>query len=225
MEERHNHIGLSHSSFMQCYHGVIPSLFKKAIVHPVYKGHGKNLRDPGFYRPVVIVPSLSKGLEVAVRRALLSWFEDNHFLPQTQYAFRPGRSVSMALTLAQTDWIDAKSKKEAFGVMAFDLSSSFDTLEPSILLSKLERAGIKGTQLQWFHSYLSDHSQTILWNDVVSKPLCLRRGVPQGSILGPILFLAMIYDMPDRLTRSTLTTLSKVVGYADDTTVYAQRHL
>ena len=64
MEERHNHIGLSHSSFMQCYHGVIPSLFKKAIVHPVYKGHGKNPRDPGSYRPVAILPSLSKVLEV-----------------------------------------------------------------------------------------------------------------------------------------------------------------
>ena len=108
--------------------GVVPNLFKKAIVHPVYKGKGKDPRDPGSYRPVAILPSISKVLEVAVREALLSWFEQTGFLPETQYGFQPGKSVSLALTLAQCDWIDAKAKNEVVGVMAFDLSTAFDTL-------------------------------------------------------------------------------------------------
>jgi hypothetical protein len=128
----------------------------------------------------------------------------------------------MALTLAQNDWIDAKAKNEVVGVMAFDLSAAFDTLEHSTLLAKLETSGITGVPLKWFQSYLSDRSQSVLWNRVLSEPLPLRRGVPQGSILGPTLFLAMIYDMPECLTRNTLTTSSKVVGFADDTTVYVK---
>ena len=126
----------------------------------------------------------------------------------------------MALTMAQCDWIDAKSKNEIIGIMAFDLSAAFDTLCPSTLLDKLKIAGVTGVPLKWFESYLSDHSQNVLWNGNLSKPLPLNRGVPQGSILGPILFLAMIHDMPEFLTRETLVTSSKVMGYADDTTVY-----
>ena len=83
--------------------GIYPELFKKAIVHPVHKGHGKDPRDPASYRPVAILPPMSKVLEDAVRDALLSWFKQIDFLPNTQYGFQPGKSVAMALTVAQTD--------------------------------------------------------------------------------------------------------------------------
>ena len=90
------------------------------------------------------------------------------------------------------------------------------------LLKKLESASIKGIPLKWFKSYLSDCSQCVLWNSVMSDYLPLNKGVPQGSILGPVLFLAMIHDMPKCLTRNTVSTSSKVTGYADDTTVYVK---
>ena len=106
--------------------------------------------------------------------------------------------------------------------MAFDLSAAFDTLEHSLLLRKLESANVRGIPLKWFQSYLSGRSQCVLWNDILSNYLPLNKGVPQGSILGPILFLVMIQDMPKYLTRNTGTTSSKVVGYADDTTVYVK---
>ena len=202
--------------------GIVPDLFKKAIVHPVYKGHGKDPRDPASYRPVAILPALSKVLENVVRDSLLSWFKQKNFLPESQYGFRPDKSVAMALTVAQTDWINAKAKNELVGIMAFDLSAAFDTLEHSLLLRKLESANIKGIPLKWFQSYLSDRSQRVLWNSIISKYLPLNKGVPQGSILGPILFLVMIHDMPKCLTRNTESTSSKVVGYADDTTVYVK---
>ena len=106
--------------------------------------------------------------------------------------------------------------------MAFDLSAAFDTLEHSKLLEKLETAGITGIPLKWFRSYLSDRFQSVLWNNTLSNPLALTRGVPQGSILGPNLFLVMIHDLPKYLTRNTPTSVSKSVEYADDTTAYAK---
>ena len=202
--------------------GIHPELFKKAIIHPVYKGQGKDPRDPASYRPVAILPAISKVLEDVVRDSLLSWFKEINFLPDTQYGFQPGKSVAMALTVAQTDWINSKARGELIGIMAFDLSAAFDTLEHSLLLRKLESANVKGIPLKWFQSYLSGRSQCVLWNNTLSNYLPLNNGVPQGSILGPILFLVMIQDMPGYLTRNTGTTSSTVVGYADDTTVYVK---
>ena len=138
---------------------------------------------------------------MVVRDSLLSWFNLKKFLPETQYGFQPGKSVAMALTVAQTDWINAKASNELVGLMAFDLSVAFDTLEHLLLLKKLESASIKGIPLKWFQSYLSDRSQCVLWNSALSDYLPLSKGVPQGSILGPILFLAMIHDMPKCLTQ------------------------
>ena len=117
-------------------------------------------------------------------------------------------------------WLKNWRAGRSQSITSFDLSAAFDTLCPSTLLDKLKIAGVTGVPLKWFESYLSDHSQNVLWNGNLSKPLPLNRGVPQGSILGPILFLAMIHDMPEFLTRETLVTSSKVMGYADDTTVY-----
>ena len=85
---------------------------------------------------------------------------------------------------------------------------------------KLKAAEIDGTPLKWFQSYLSDRYQSVLWNNDLSKPLPLKRDVPQGSILGLTLFFVIIHDMPSCLTLKIATTSSKVTGYADDTTVY-----
>ena len=86
----------------------------------------------------------------------------------------------------------------------------------------MESSGISGTPLKWFTNYLSSRSQCVLWNGKLSTPLSLERGVPQGSILGPVLFLAMISDMPKYLKRDSLRASSRVIGYADDTTVYSK---
>ena len=135
--------------------GVFPDMFKQAIIHPVFKGNGKNPHDPNSYRPISILHSLSKILEKAVREALLDWFELKKFFPDSQFGFLPGRSVTMALACAQTDWIEAKSCGDTVGVNAFDLSSAFDTIDSSALLAKLQSTGITGKPLKWFRSYMS----------------------------------------------------------------------
>ena len=202
--------------------GIVPDMFKKAIVHPVYKGQGKNPRDPGSYRPIAILPAISKILEMVVREELLEWFKHSNFLPESQFRFLPGKSVDMALIIAQNDLIKAKNEGFVVGAMAFDLSAAFDVLEHSNLLNKLESAGISGVPLMWFSNYLSGRSQRTLWNGKLSTSCSLNRGVPQGSILGPILFLSMIADMPKHLTRNSLYASSRVIGFADDTTVYCK---
>ena len=88
--------------------GKVPKLFKSAIIHPVYKNGGKDPRSPSAYRPISILPALSKVLEIAVKDCLLEWLEEHKILPESQSGFRPGRSVAMALACAQADWIAAK---------------------------------------------------------------------------------------------------------------------
>ena len=102
---------LAHLCNISMATGIVPNLFKKAIVHPVYKGN-KDPRNPSSYRPVAILPAISKLLEVIVPESLLSWFDQIGFLPDSQFGFIPGRSVSMALTVAQTDWLQAKANNE-----------------------------------------------------------------------------------------------------------------
>jgi hypothetical protein len=126
--------------------------------------------------------------------------------------------VTQALTCAQADWIAAKANDDAVGVLAFDLSAAFDTLATTTLLAKLKSTGITGVRLKWFNSYMSGRSQKVLWNDKMSSPLPLTHGVPQGSILGPILFLVMVADMPKYVLNNIPN--AKMTGYADDSTVH-----
>ena len=107
----------------------------------------------------------------------------------------------MALACAQADWAGAKAKGNFVGVMAFDLTAAFDTIDPAPLLDKLENAGVKGTPLNWLKSYMTGRSQSVKWNDNQSSPLQLTHGVAQGSILGPLLFLVMVADLPEYVTR------------------------
>ena len=88
--------------------GVFPDIFKHAIINPVFKGSGKDPHDPNSYRPISILPALSKVLEIAVRDALQDWLILNDFIPDSQFGFLPGRSVTIALACAQNDWIEAR---------------------------------------------------------------------------------------------------------------------
>ena len=194
--------------------GIFPEIFKEAIVHPVYKGSGKNPREPASYRPISILPSLSKILEKIVLELLI----EHKVLPDSQYGFLPGRSVAIGLICAQTDWVSAKSKGEFVGIMAFDLSAAFDTIDSTKLIEKLQNAGVNGRPLAWFKSYISGRKQSVLWNDSVSNSSPLTHGVPQGSILGPLLFLVMIADLPKFVIGDM--TMANIMSYADDCNIY-----
>ena len=148
----------------------------------------------------------------------MEWLDLRGVLPDSQFGFRPGMSVAMALACAQADWAAAKARGEFVGVMAFDLSAAFDTIDMEPLVEKLKCAGVWGRPLEWLISYMSGRSQSVIWIDTKSGSRPLTHGVAQGSILGPLLFLVMVADLPEYVTRGT--PKAKMLCYADDSTLY-----
>ena len=112
-----------------------------------------------------------------MRDALLNYLMEHKILPDSQYGFLPGSSVTMGLICAQTDWVSAKSKGEFVGILASDLSAAFDIIDSANLIKKLKLAGVKGRPLQWIESYMTGRSQSVLWNDSMSSSSPITHGV------------------------------------------------
>jgi hypothetical protein len=127
----------------------------------------------------------------------------------------------MALTCSQADWVAAKNRGEAVAIIAYDLSAAFDTIALVPLTQKLKAAGLVGTPLKWMQCYMSHRSQSVIWNNSTSSPLDLTHGVPQGSILGPLLFLVIVADLPAFVTNGAPNDVNaKMMCYADNSTLY-----
>ncbi|QQP57107.1 Uncharacterized protein FKW44_001986, partial [Caligus rogercresseyi] len=156
--------------------GTVPTALKLSNVLPIYKGKGKSAADPASYRPVCILPALSKILETVVKTDFEIHLAKTEALPNTQFGFRRGRSTTTALATAHAKWLKAEQRGK-------------------VLLPKLKKLGIEGMQLEWFKSYLSGGSQRVVWNGAESDFLNVKYGVRQGSILGPILYLVLVADV------------------------------
>ncbi len=183
----------------------------------MYKGKGKKVADPASYRPVSILPAMSKILENIVMQDLSKHLSSIDALPTSQCGFRPGRSTVTAIAKAHAAWTAARMSGLIVGVLAFDLSAAFDTVSASNLLPKLAKLGVTGRELAWFASYLSGGEQVVVWNGSVSAPTGVKFGVRQGSMLGPLLYLVLVADMPDFVEVPD----DENSGYADDTALWA----
>lgn len=197
--------------FNLCFEtAMFPSALKKAIIHPVFKGGDGNSFNN--YRPIAVLPALSKVLERLINKRLVDFFEKNNLFSSQQFGFRKNKSTCDAVH-ELTNFIVEKinSRKKVLAVF-LDLAKAFDTVPISILLLKLERAGVRGLQLDLFKSYLTNRLQMVKIGDHFSDELPICYGVPQGSILGPTLFLIFLND----LCNLNITN-AKIVSFADDT--------
>ena len=192
------------SSFAQ---GSFPRIMKQAEVIPLYKK--KDRDDPTNYRPVSLLNSISKIIEKVIYYRLYDFMAHNMY--DNQFGFRGGHSTLDLMILTIEEIITELDTKGHAIPLYFDLGKAFDTLDTSILLTKLEKYGVRGVALNLIRSYLTDRSQYVSVNGENSEPLPVTIGVPQGSILGPLLFIIYINDIANAAEDVVIAC------YADDT--------
>lgn len=168
--------------------GAFPTEYKSAVVRPLLKKPSLDRDSLKNYRPVSNLSFVSKLIERAVASQLASHLRDNDLMEPRQSAYRPGHSTETALLSIHNEIVCALGDGKAVLLVLLDLSAAFDTVHHPTMLSTLESLGVTGTPLKWFESYLSDRSQAVQVGDAKSDPAALDCGVPQGSVLGPILF-------------------------------------
>ena len=202
----------------QCImNGVFPDKLKIAKVIPLFKKD-----DPSKfsnYRPISLLPAISKIFEKVMQHQILNYFDKNNIFYSSQYGFKPEHSCELAaLELVDRlhDYIDKNN--DPFAIF-LDLSKAFDTLDHNILLQKLSFYGFDMTAIKLCESYLKNRQQYVVYDNSSSDIISLDTGVPQGSVLGPLLFIIYTNDLP------TVSNKFIPIMYADDTTLVSVRQL
>ena len=172
-------------------HGQYPDILKIACVTALFKAGDK--LNPNNYRPISSLPLLNKVFEKLIHRRLTSFLESHEVFTENQYGFRKNMSTNDAVNNLLNYIYKAMDDKEYLGAVFIDLSKAFDTVPHNLLLEKLEHYGIRGNALNLIKSYLSDRKQFVSLNGIRSSMQDIKIGVPQGSVLGPLLFLIYIY--------------------------------
>lgn len=192
--------------------GATPQPWRMANVVPIYKKGQKS--DPANYRPISLTCILCKTLEHIVSSSIAKHFTRSNLFYELQHGFREKRSCNTQLIMLIDDLQKAVNLKSQVDLILLDFSKAFDMVNHEKLLYKLHYYGIRGNTLSWIKSFLDNRSQSVVINSSKSDTIPVSSGVPQGSVLGPLLFLIYINDLPDHVSHS------KVRLFADDTAIY-----
>ena len=199
--------------FYRCIReGNFPDALKLAKVIPIHKGD--SVLKVSNYRPISLLPIFSKIMERLIYNQFMEYIEKNKILSNLQFGFQKNKSTEHAISSIFSDITNALTKKHSSYCIFLDFAKAFDTVNHKILVQKLDYYGVKGSTLALFENYLSNRIQVVEVNGKISEKGLIKHGVPQGSILGPLLFLLYINDI------SNSSEILKFFLFADDTTVF-----
>ena len=193
--------------------GETPDDWRKANVTPIFKKGDRN--DPANYRPVSLTSQVCKVMESIIRGQVFEHLKNKNLLSEEQHGFREGRSCLTNLLTTLEDWTSMLEDGDCVDVAYLDFRKAFDLVSHKHLLLKLEKHGIKGQILNWIKAFLENRRQKVVIRGYESDELDVLSGVPQGSVLGPILFLLFINDLPK-------CTTCPVCLFADDSKIYCR---
>lgn len=196
--------------------GCYPDCLKRALVYPVFKGGNPN--DSTNYRPISVLPAINKVFEKLLSVRLYGFLESTSLLYQHQFGFRQGSSTEIAVLELVDDVSHAVDQKMSAGILFLDLSKAFDTINHSMLLKKLDAYGIRGVANDLMRSYLSNREQQVVISGIRSELRSIFCGVPQGSNIGPLLFLIYVNDI------ANLQIKGQPRLFADDTAISYKRN-
>jgi len=200
------------NSFYEC---IFPSIFKVSKVVPIFK-KGSRL-DVSNYRPISVNSLLSKVFEKVVYSQVIHYLNINKLIAKQQFGFVKNSSTEYAFINLISKVSTFLSAKDRVAIIFFDFTKAFDSICHALLLHKLKSFfGFGDNVLRWFHSYLNNRSQYVSVNNFVSNKLSVSYGVPQGSVLGPLLFILFINDLPAFIINDDLSQFVDVMLYADD---------
>ena len=192
--------------------GILPNDFKIAEVRPIFKKGDKS--NPGNYRPVSLTSVVCKVFESFIKISLNNHLINNNILSNVQFGFVSGRNTISQLLSTINDWMFDLDNDMSVDAAYMDFRKAFDTVPHQRLIKKLQSYKIGGPILNWIVSFLTNRSQFVKINNSVSDNLNVTSGVPQGSVLGPTLFIYFINDLPNVVTNNNVKI------FADDTKVY-----
>lgn len=192
--------------------GVFPFQWKRAVVAPIFKNKGSR-SEPASYRPISLLPSASKVFESIVGERLQAHCLHHDILPDEQFGFLPNRSTVWQLLSITEEWEDLLDKGSCVHAVFLDMAKAFDRVDHQLLLKKLRSIGVLGRELEWFANYLFNRLLCTRVDNVCSSLRRVSSGVPQGSVLGPLLFIIFYRDLPSVVS-------SRSAMFADDTLVY-----
>ena len=192
--------------------GELPDIWKQAWIVPIHKKGSK--QEPGNYRPVSLTSVACKVLESLIRDALMEHLDTHSLLSVEQHGFRPRRSCSTQLLETIDAWSKLLDEGTALDVIYLDFRKALDSVPHKRLLCKLRSYGVSGKLLSWIEAFLSGRSQQVSLGGCHSSMIDVTSGVPQGSVLGPLLFLIYVNDLPEVVS-------CPIKLFADDTKLFS----